>query len=218
MATLLRMFLVAFVAVCSIVKADTQDLDKYQITVTKIDEELHCIALSNGMICHVVERDWGKEKPLVVGDKVAFVPNMWHVDRKGALQEEGDFRVSFFQDQKGVAFFVWASKESNPSFVNYVADTSVCIKPAGWFASEESVQVIELSDGSKWKVPEKFLKSVPFFAKEGARILVAPLDISDQRMFLINIDAKYYEIDCSKETVGLYRVIGVLPFQEKKSQ
>lgn len=216
MSKLCRVLFIVFVAVCSWVKAE--NLDKYQVTVSNIDEEFHCIALSNGMICHVVKKEWGKEKLLAVGDKVVFRPEVWHVERKGALQEEGDFRLSFFKDQQETAFFVWVSEESKPVVVNYVADSSVCIKPAGWLFSEERVQVIELSDGSKWKVPQEFLPGVSHFAIDGDRILITPLNTPDRKMFLVNMDRRFYDIDRSRETIGLYRTIGVLPFQEKNSQ
>lgn len=213
MSKLCRMFFVVFVSVCSLVRAE--DLDKYQITVSKIDEELHCLALSNGMICHVVEKEWGKEKSVAVGDDVIVFCNLWHTERKGSLKDEGDFQL-FLKGREMINLSVRVSEESNPQLLTFVSHSFVCTKPAGWFSSEEHMYVIELSDGSKWGVQREIYISAQQFAKEGDRIFVSK--ISSDLWVLFNVDRLQYGIDNSQETVGSYRFIEVVPYQEKNSQ
>ncbi|MBS0648934.1 MAG: hypothetical protein JSS10_06910 [Verrucomicrobia bacterium] len=217
MSKLCRVFFFVFIAVCSGVRAETHDLDKYRVTILKIEEELHSIALSNGMICHVIPSKWGIEKSFAIGDKIQVTPNLWHIEKKGSLHEEGNFRLFFSKDQKGGNLPVWVSEESNPLATTYVSDVSICTQPAGWFSSEKLLQVIELSDGSKWGLHSEPVVPIQKFAKAGDRILVTFL-LEPNLYVLTNLDRLNFFIDSSKEACGFYRFILVTPYQEKKPQ
>lgn len=212
MSKLFRVFFVLFALICSLARADTQNLDKYRVYVSKVDDEFHCIALSNGIICHVIPKKWGSEKFLVAGDEILILPSVRHPERKGSLKDEGAlFLVSF--GNQGKAINVWL-EESNPQMLTYASESSVCIKPAGWFSSEQHLSVFELSDGSKWRVEDPaFQDTVQLFAKEGDRIIISHSPSADH-WILINIDRLRYFKGDSKETIGLYSFIWVIPYSE----
>lgn len=212
MSKFYRVFFVLFALICSLVRADAQNLDKYRVHVSKVDDEFHCIALSNGMICQVIQKRWGSEKFLVAGDEVLILPMLRHPERKESLKDEGDLFLVSFGDQKKV-INVW-SEESNPQILTCVAGSSVCIKPAGWFSSEQRVSVFELSDGSKWRVADPaFQDPVHGFFNEGDRIIIS-LSLSSNHWVLVNIDHLRYFKDDSKETLGYYSFIWVIPYIE----
>jgi hypothetical protein len=210
---LLRLLFVVFASLCSLVRAETQDLDKYRVYVSKVDDEFHSIALSNGMILQVVQMKWGLEKFLVAGDEILILPMLRHLERKESLKNEGDLLLISFGDQQKI-INVWVTEESNFQMPTYASGSSLCLKPAGWLSSEQRLSVFELSDGSKWSIEDPALQDwVHLFAKKGDRIVISHSPSLDRWVF-VNIDHLLEFKDDSKETLGYYSAIGVRPYTE----
>ncbi len=167
------------------------------------------------MICQVIPKRWGSEKFLVAGDEILILPMIRHPEKEESRKDEGDLFLVSFADQK-TRITVWMTEESNPQMLTYASESSVCIKPAGWFSSEQRLSVLELSDGSKWRVEDPELQhAAHVFAKEGNRIIISYSPSSDH-WILVNIDQLRYSKDDPKETLGLYSFIWVTP--EKNSE
>src|SRR5476649_717081 len=89
-----RMFkrlLIVFVSFCSLLSAANQELEKYLLYVTAIDDEFHSIALSNGWVCNVTKASWGGEKKYEIGDEVSLRLMFWFASEEESIKTWGEF-------------------------------------------------------------------------------------------------------------------------------
>lgn len=148
MTKTIKLFSLLLMFVFSTVFAES-DLDKYRLYVTKVDPELHCFEMSNGMILNTVKKRWKREILPEVGTEIFLLPFQFNTNQTGARVEDGEFIAAFKGENRVSVLLLWMS----PGFEQH-ALTFVSAKPVKWFFSSVQEYVIELSDGSKWKCIE----------------------------------------------------------------
>lgn len=174
MTKAVKLFSLLFLFVFSTVFAEP-DLDKYRLYVTKVDPELHCFEVSNGLILNTVEKRWKRETLPGVGTEIFLLPYQFNANKTDARVEDGEFIAGFKAENRIKALLLWLSPGSEQHALTFVS-----AKPVKWFFSSVQEYVIELSDGSKWtsKISANFDKGDPVIVtgapEEGKWCIINP--------------------------------------------
>lgn len=162
----------------TIIGQPKSDLDKYRVYVTDIDPAFHCFALSNQMVCYVARNHWMTDPLPEVGAEIRLAPKK----RNPALtmMEQGEFLAFFSLGILKKLIPVWMTQESYQYFLTYVSTEKIYPKPVGWCSAP--INVIELSDGSKWITENKSKLGLV----GGDHVLINRID--DHQCWLIDID------------------------------
>ncbi len=171
----------------SVIKAD---LEKYRLYVTDIDQEFHCFALSNNMICTIPKRNWETETLPEVGTEVYLKSDIRLMTNPG---EEDEFAVGYSQDPEKKLFSVRIIPESKQYGLSCVSSECILTAPAGWIFSEQYRDVLLLSDGSQW-IKDSDGKTV--FGPE-SRLVVSKQ--KDGGFSIIDLDVISYGCKCRAE-------------------
>jgi hypothetical protein len=174
-----KRFLIVFMTVCSFMMG--ADLEKYRLYVKDIDTEVHAVALTNGLVCNLIQKDWGMEKSLEIGEEVQLMLLQRNIEQKEPKQETGELcLITLGENRKKVR--IWVTEESKLNAPSYVSLSTVVVQPAGWFSSEVTQKIVELSDGSKWEIDEDWQEEFP----QGNHVFVSVS--SNGQWYLTNLD------------------------------
>jgi len=209
----LKLFSLLFMFVFSALSADPEMekdkfrsavFEKYQLTVTEVDPEFHCFALSNNMVFNIPKRNWEKETLPEVGTEIHFKPDF----RLISHEKEDEIVIEYSQGPSKKMFSVWITPESKQNGLSCISSECILTAPAGWIFSEEYRDVLLLSDGSRW-IKEKDGKTV--FGPE-TRLIVSKQ--KDGGFSIIDLDASIYGCKCrtSGRSLTWHRFERVKPY------
>jgi hypothetical protein len=204
-----KRFLVFFVSLCSFMMGI--DLEKYRLYVKDVDTEFHAIALTNGLVCNVIEKDLGKEKSLEIGEEVKLMFLLRDIEQKESKQDVGEFLLAFLRDGEQQAVRIWVTEESKLNVLSFVSSSTV-VQQAGWFSSEVTQKIVELSDGSKWEVGKS--REVEF--SKGDHVVFLFLT-TNGKWYLTNLDQSFPPKVKNKSRDhlrGLNFIMDVKPYDE----
>ena len=204
MTKTVKLFSLLLMFVFSTVFAES-DLDKYRLYVTDVDPEYQCFALSNNMIFCVARNNLETDTFPEVGVEIVLAPWIRHPDARYFVHE-GDFMARFFGIPQNHPTKICMIPESREFCLSYVSTESVCIEPDGWFFSGVYIDVIELSDGSKW-IAES---TDPFEFKKGDHIIVTK--IGDNQWGFIDVDQNVSRKTANEEIYVHYLGVAVKPY------
>ncbi len=215
----LKLFSLMLVLIFSMVSADPETgedkflssiHEKYVLTVTEVDPELHCFKLSNKLVCNILKKNWATDALPEVGDIVCLNPIMRLHSHRSTHIEQGELSVDIRGPDgrlpsKGKVD-VWISGESDYQvfFVDY---SLVCIY-SGWLSNDHE-QVFLLSDRSGWA---RTSKETHVFAS-GDRIIVCKN--SQNQYMLIDLDKSHFLISGGKP-FGMLAHEKVVPYNPSK--
>lgn len=164
---------------CSATFAEPKiDLESYRLFVTQVDPASYRFDLSNGMSCYKIDALCNTEKLPAIGSEITLYPLMNAAEHKRGNRIEGEFEIMDDRDEK---FLVWVPQKSEQYFLTVIAIHAICTRPAGRIIPAKYVNIIELSDGSQWRV----LRNHTFAT--GDRILVSRVN-EYSLWYLINLD------------------------------
>ena len=200
MTKTMKLFSLLLMVVFSVAFADS-DLDKYRLYVTKVDTELQCFEVSNGMILNRVKKRRNSETLPEVGTEIMLLPIRFNANRTDARIEDGEFIAGFKAENRKSALFLWMSPGSEQHALTFVS-----ANPVKWFFSNVQEYVIELSDGSKWtsKISANFDKGDPVI------VTGAPVE---GKWCIINPNPSTFEESEDNSTI-MYPCIIVTPYLE----
>ncbi len=223
MSKILKLFSLVFVLIFSIVSADPETgedkfrsviFEKYMLTVTEVDPELHCFRLPNRLVCNIPIKDWKTAILPEVGDRVCLIPiGRLHSHRSTHI-EQGELRADI-KGPDGLSkgeVTVWISDESEYQLY-FVGVELVCTQPnSGWvFPNSVYEEIILLSDGSRW-TRKREQESV--FTR-GDRIIVSHLKENEYLLIDLDNNFSFKEIRAGKNLVVLSNE-AVEPFNKLK--
>ena len=215
----LKLFSLMLVLIFSRVSADpkagedkfrSKIFEKYVLTVTDVDPELHCFRLSNKLVCNILKKNWETDALPEVGDIVCLNSILRLHGHRSSHIEQGELRVDIrWPDgrlpSKGEVD-VWISGESEYQ-VFFVDCILVCIY-SGWF-SDANYGIFILSDTSGWAKTSK----EPHVFSPGDRIIVGVN--SQNEYILIDLDKSFFHINAGK-TFGKLAFEKVVPLNPSK--
>jgi hypothetical protein len=219
MSKTLKLFSLLSVLIFSMVSADTDTeldkfrssiSDKYQLTITEVDPELHCFRLSNKLVCNVPKKNWETEALPEVGDKVLLTPII-RLHSRSTHTEQGELSVEIIGSDgemppKGKVN-VWISGESEYQLY-FVGSDRVCTE-SGWLSSTTK-DVLILSDASIWSM--KSGKKNDF--TPGDRIIVSKC--SENEYILVDLDQSFRLKGSNMQAFGMLAHEIVEPFNSSK--
>jgi hypothetical protein len=215
----LKLFSLLFVLIFSMVSADPETVEdkfrsfifeKYRLTVTDVDPELHCFKLSNKLVCNVPKKDWGTDVLPEVGDRVVLAPIVRLHSHRSTHIEQGELRADIRGPDGRASKMkvdVWISGEAE--YQLYFVSNDLVHTDSGWF-SDVYEDVVLLSDRSGWI---RKSKEMNVFAP-GDRIIVSKC--SESEYVLINLDQSFREVTSNGKTFGMLVFEVVEPFNPSK--
>ncbi len=221
MITFLKRFSLLFLFFSSAVFADAEMdeekfrlavLERYRLSVTEVDPEMHCFRLSNKLVCNIPKKDWGTDAFPAVGDKVALFPIVRLQSHRSSHIEQGELFVDIRGPDgklpsKGNVN-VWISDESE--YQLYFFGSEAVYSEWGWW-KDIYKEVIVLSDGSGWlRAGMNESKFSP-----GDRIIVSKLN--NKEYILIDLDQNINTTVSAGKTFGMLAFEKVEPFNRLKT-
>ena len=215
----LKLFSLMLVLIFSMVSADPKAeedefrsiiFEKYVLTVTEVDPELHCFRLSNKLVCNILKKNWETDALPEVGDIVCLNPTVRLHSHRVSHIEQGELSVDIREPDGRVPskgnVDVWISGESEHQLF-FVNERLVCTG-SGWF-SDVREEVLVLSDRSGWTRKSKERQTF----RPGDRIIVG---INSQNEYiLIDLDQNSFKISGGK-AFGMLACEIVEPFNPSK--
>ncbi len=142
----LKLFSLMLVLIFSMVSADPETgedkfrshiHEKYRLTVTDVDPELHCFKLSNKLVCNILKKNWETDALPEVGDMVLLNPVMRLHSHRSTHIEQGELKVDIREPDgrlpsKGKVD-VWISGESE--YQVFFVDNPLIRTDSGWFSN-----------------------------------------------------------------------------------
>jgi hypothetical protein len=212
----LKLFSLLFMLIFSMVSADTETeedkfrswvFEKYRLTVTEVDPELHCFKLSNKLVYNIPKKNWETDALPEVGDRVVLTPIIRLHSHRSTHIEQGELCADIrgpdgkWPSKRKVN--VWVSGESE--YQLYFVDVDLVRTDSGWI-SDVYEDVVLLSDRLGWIRKSK----EPIVFAPGDRIIVSKN--SKNEYILIDLDQNFRFETSNGKTFGMLAYEVVEPF------